>query len=943
MSLAVGTVIYQWTMSNQDPSIVYTTKNWDTISIGDDYYDIYGNKLGTISMTEQSGFPTIYDYDADPMLVWERTQGDNRSKTVRESFSQFSKFSDGTVTYSVKDAEARDDITSLTLEKQDAIIGAASSVTNNNLTTSKALISDTFGKISASSVTSTELGYLSGVTSAVQTQLNAKAVYPSQSGNSGKFLTTNGSAVSWATVNALPAQSGQSGKYLTTNGTTASWATVDALPSQSGQSGKYLTTNGTSASWTSINIPTVDQIYDGTSTNAQSGVAVKSAIDSAISSVYKPAGSITFANRPSLSFSIEGNVYNITDAFTTTSDFVEGAGKSYPAGTNIVCINTATSGSAVYKWDVLAGMVDLSGYVPTSRKINNKTLSTDISLTASDVGAVATNSAITGATKCKITYDSKGLVTDGANLAASDIPDLSLSKITDVTATASEVNVLDGITTSTTELNYIDGVTSNVQDQLDSKLNYLDYGLIVPDTTNMKVLRTYTYNVSKTTNYKFCSYTNNKSNMSDVKGNVIFRMTVTGTNINAIIEGIIYMRQGAECPYLVVYNHRGSSAAATTGVRYLYIRYPKALNTAYNWDFEFATYNTTARTVKVEFLKIDDGFTFYDTLTATTYNSTYQTSTYITPYATEGIIGTPTINWATSSASAAGYISSYLPKFIAGTQPLVGEALLAGQMVYMNNNKVYPATNKTLPIEPGFGLVWNSNALDTNASQAYNYMRQKVSGAVTNVPCATLVRGCPCYFRCTMDANGNIYSDNYVATEMTAGYTWFYVGIAQSATAINFDTVQSTFLTLDSNGALTHINGRKITSTDLSSYQPLLVSGTNIKTINSTSLLGSGDISITGLPSQTSQSGKYLTTNGTTASWANVPTEIPSQSGNSGKFLTTNGSAVSWATVDALPSQSGNSGKFLTTNGTTASWAEITEYTANEVETLWNNITPTSS
>ena len=38
---------------------------------------------------------------------------------------------------------------------------------------------------------------------------------------------------------------------------------------------------------------------------------------------------------------------------------------------------------------------------------------------------VTGNSAITGATKCKITYDSKGLVTAGADLQASDIPDLS--------------------------------------------------------------------------------------------------------------------------------------------------------------------------------------------------------------------------------------------------------------------------------------------------------------------------------------------------------------------------------------------------------------------------------------------------------------------------------------------------------------------------------------
>lgn len=45
-------------------------------------------------------------------------------------------------------------------------------------------------------------------------------------------------------------------------------------------------------------------------------------------------------------------------------------------------------------------------------------------------GAVQGNTAITGATKCKITYDSKGLVTGGSDLAATDIPSLSTDKIT---------------------------------------------------------------------------------------------------------------------------------------------------------------------------------------------------------------------------------------------------------------------------------------------------------------------------------------------------------------------------------------------------------------------------------------------------------------------------------------------------------------------------------
>lgn len=43
---------------------------------------------------------------------------------------------------------------------------------------------------------------------------------------------------------------------------------------------------------------------------------------------------------------------------------------------------------------------------------------------------VVKNTAITGATKCKITYDAKGLVTAGADLSASDIPALAISKIT---------------------------------------------------------------------------------------------------------------------------------------------------------------------------------------------------------------------------------------------------------------------------------------------------------------------------------------------------------------------------------------------------------------------------------------------------------------------------------------------------------------------------------
>jgi hypothetical protein len=55
-----------------------------------------------------------------------------------------------------------------------------------------------------------------------------------------------------STAYIVPSQGGNAGKYLTTNGTTSSWASVDALPSQTGNTGKYLTTNGTTASWSTI-------------------------------------------------------------------------------------------------------------------------------------------------------------------------------------------------------------------------------------------------------------------------------------------------------------------------------------------------------------------------------------------------------------------------------------------------------------------------------------------------------------------------------------------------------------------------------------------------------------------------------------------------------------------------------------------------------------------
>lgn len=96
-------------------------------------------------------------------------------------------------------------------------------------------------------------------------------------------------------------------------------------------------------------------------TNDQDAVT-KAQLDAAVVGALKPSGSIAFAFLPALSASVLNNIYNITDAFTTTSDFVEGSGMSYPAGTNVAVINTGTAADPVYKFDVYTGVIDLSAY-----------------------------------------------------------------------------------------------------------------------------------------------------------------------------------------------------------------------------------------------------------------------------------------------------------------------------------------------------------------------------------------------------------------------------------------------------------------------------------------------------------------------------------------------------------------------------------------------------
>lgn len=81
---------------------------------------------------------------------------------------------------------------------------------------------------------------------------------------------------------------------------------------------------------------------------------------------------------------------------------------------------------------------------------------------------------------------------------------------------------------------------------------------------------------------------------------------------------------------------------------------------------------------------------------------------------------------------------------------------------------------------------------------------------------------------------------------------------------------------------------------------PTPVSGSNNTTLATTAFVQQVALN-NQLPSQTGNAGKYITTDGTNASWADVPDEIPSQTGQSGKYLKTDGTAATWQDVGVSP------------------------------------------
>ena len=387
---------------------------------------------------------------------------------------------------------------------EDAINSKASSSHTHSgtqvtgLTASRALMSNSSGQVGVSSITSTELGYLDGVTSNIQTQLNGKAaashgIHVTYSSNAPKANGT-ASAGSVGTVSRSdhvhPLQTTVSGNA----GSATKLATARTIDGVSFNGTSNITHYGTCSTAAATAAKTVSCSgftlgtgasikvrFTVTNTAANPTLNVNSTGAKAIMYRNTAIGASNLAADRTYEFVYDGTNYQFigdintnttySAATTSTAGLMSASDKSkldgIAKGANKYTLPTASSStlggvkttSSVTSTSGLTACPIISG-VPYY-KDTNTTYSNMKGATSSAAGS---SGLVPAPTKGKQTSFLRG---DGTWVVPTDTK-YTLSSF-GITATAAELNKLDGCTATVTELNYVDGVTSNIQTQLNGK------------------------------------------------------------------------------------------------------------------------------------------------------------------------------------------------------------------------------------------------------------------------------------------------------------------------------------------------------------------------------------------------------------------------------------------------------------------------------------------
>ncbi len=315
--------------------------------------------------------------------------------------------------------------------KQATITGAATTIDDTDLTASRAVISNASGKVAVSAVTDTELGHVSGVTSAIQTQLG------------GKQATITGAATTIDDTDLTASRaviSNASGKVAVSAVTDTELGHVSGVTSaiQTQLGGKQATITGAATTIDDTDLTASRVLVSNSSGKVAASTTTTTALGnfidgSSLNASNLDSGTVNDARLPaSISSDITGNAATATTAGTVTT----------AAQTNITSLGTLT--------ELTVDSVTINGSVVTASILNAGTLrqtsaGADISIETGGALFLKTDTQATGGgivhfydsgtERCRFNLDTADRLS--INIGSSPTEEMRLTK--------SGVNVINGL------------------------------------------------------------------------------------------------------------------------------------------------------------------------------------------------------------------------------------------------------------------------------------------------------------------------------------------------------------------------------------------------------------------------------------------------------------------------------------------------------------------
>lgn len=204
------------------------------------------------------------------------------------------------------------------------------------------------------------------------------------SANSASTASTKASeaasSASSASASATKSATSESNASKSASSAATSESTASTKASEAAQSATAAGNSASTATSKAVAASTSASNAATSEANAKKYYEQAKAISESFSGALRPMGTVSFANLPSVGSASAGDMYNISDEFVTTSDFVEGSGITEPAGSNVYKTGAG-------KWDVLSGS-PVTGVKGENEKNFRRG---NVNITCENIGALATD------------------------------------------------------------------------------------------------------------------------------------------------------------------------------------------------------------------------------------------------------------------------------------------------------------------------------------------------------------------------------------------------------------------------------------------------------------------------------------------------------------------------------------------------------------------------